>query len=87
MNLTGQPLFPFGFGLSYTTYSYSNLTIEKNPISPSDSTILLFNVTNTGKMAGDEVIQLYIRDELASVVRPVMELKGFQRIHLMPGET
>ncbi|WP_423126977.1 glycoside hydrolase family 3 N-terminal domain-containing protein [Gaoshiqia sp. Z1-71] len=86
-NLTGHPLFPFGYGLSYTTFDYTDLQIEKNNISASDSTVVRCKITNTGKVAGDEVVQLYIRDELASVARPVTELKGFQRIHLNSGET
>lgn len=86
-NLTGQPLFPFGFGLSYTTFEYSNLDIIKKSISATDSTQISLTVRNTGKVAGDEVVQLYLRDELASVVRPITELKAFKRITLNPGET
>ncbi len=86
-NLTGQPLFPFGYGMSYTTFEYSDLKIDRNNISTSDSTVVRCKITNTGKLAGDEVVQLYIRDELASVARPVIELKGFCRIHLNAGET
>jgi len=86
-NLTGQPLFPFGHGMSYSSFEYSNLQIEKSSIKAEDSTIIHCNITNTGKMDGDEVVQLYIRDELASVARPVTELKGFQRIHLKAGES
>ncbi len=86
-NLTGQPLFPFGYGMSYTTFEYSDLKIDRNNISTSDSTVVRCKITNTGKLAGDEVVQLYIKDELASVARPVIELKGFCRIHLNAGET
>ena len=86
-NLTGQPLFPFGYGMSYTTFAYSDLQIEKNKIAATDSTVIRCKITNTGKLGGDEVVQLYLRDEMASVVRPVTELKGFQRIHLNAGET
>ncbi|MDP2721994.1 MAG: glycoside hydrolase family 3 C-terminal domain-containing protein [Bacteroidales bacterium] len=86
-NLTGQPLFPFGYGLSYTNFDYSDIQLGSNSISPTDSTYVSVKVTNSGKVAGDEVVQLYLHDELASVVRPVTELKGFQRIHLLPGET
>jgi beta-glucosidase len=80
------PLFPFGFGLSYTKFDYSNLHFDKNDIGKNDSTIIRFTLKNAGSMQGDEVVQLYIRDLLSSVVRPVMELKGFQRVHLLPGE-
>ena len=86
-NLTGQPLFPFGYGMSYTTFEYSDLKIDKNNIAISDSTVVRCKITNTGKLAGDEVVQLYVRDEMASVARPVIELKGFSRIHLNAGET
>jgi beta-glucosidase len=86
-NLTGQPLFPFGFGLSYTTFGYTDLQIDKPEIKEGESTIVRCKVTNTGSFDGDEVVQLYIRDLFASVSRPVTELKGFQRIHLKKGET
>ena len=85
-NLSGLPLFPFGFGLSYTHFDYSGLRILKNNISASDSTLALCTIRNTGTREGDEVVQLYIRDLIASVARPSLELKGFQRIHLLPGE-
>lgn len=86
-NLSGLPLFPFGFGLSYTTFSYSNFRFEKNRISAKDSTKVFCTIKNTGNLKGEEVVQLYITDRLATVARPVMELKGFQRISLQPGET
>jgi beta-glucosidase len=86
-NLTGQALFPFGFGLSYTNFEYSDIKLEKNIITDSDSTFVTVKVKNIGKTKGDEVVQLYLRDELASVARPVIELKGFERINLNPGET
>ena len=82
-----SPLYPFGFGLSYTTFSISNVVLEKSSIKMGESTSLKLNVTNTGKMAGEEVVQMYIRDVFSSVTRPVKELKGFQRISLQPGET
>ena len=84
-NLTGLPLFPFGYGLSYTTFEYSNLIIEKPIAKKGDAIHLSFVVTNTGKVAGDEVAQLYLRDQIASVARPVQALKGFERIHLAAG--
>lgn len=85
-NLSGQPLFPFGFGLSYTDFEYSDLKLSASTIKINDTITVSCRVRNTGKIAGDEVVQLYIRDLLASVVRPVMELKGFQRISLKSGE-
>ncbi|MEP7253991.1 MAG: glycoside hydrolase family 3 C-terminal domain-containing protein, partial [Ginsengibacter sp.] len=85
-NLSGLPLYPFGYGLSYTTFNYSNLQLSKDSILKTDSAQVNFTLKNTGKVEGDEVVQLYIRDMVASVVRPVLELKGFQRIHLKPGE-
>lgn len=81
LDLSGQPLFPFGYGLSYTTFDYSGLTIERR----EHDLIVQCTVTNVGSVAGDEVVQLYLRDVLASVARPIMELKGFTRIRLEPG--
>jgi beta-glucosidase len=86
LDLTGQPLFPFGFGLSYTTFAYSGLAIEPDTIGPGDGTIVRCRVKNVGGVAGDEVVQLYLHDELASVARPVLQLEGFQRVPLAPGE-
>lgn len=80
------PLFPFGHGLSYTKFEYSNLNIEPVEVENDGTVNISFEIQNTGKMAGDEVVQLYIRDIFASVERPVMELKGFKRINLQPGE-
>lgn len=86
-NLTGKPLFPFGFGLSYTSFSYSDVLLDKPVIGSNEPAKVTFKVTNTGAYAGDEVVQLYIHDLLASVSRPVKELKGFTRIHLERGES
>jgi len=86
LDLTGQPLFPFGFGLSYSTFEYSNLTITPGQIAPDGTATVSCTVKNTAKVAGDEVVQLYVRDLLASVARPVIMLEGFKRIHLEPGE-
>jgi beta-glucosidase len=80
------PLFPFGFGLSYTTFRLSNLRLSATRIAPSASLQVSVDVENTGRRAGDEVVQLYIRDLVGSRVRPVRELKGFQRVTLQPGE-
>jgi beta-glucosidase len=86
LDLTGQPLFPFGYGLSYTTFEYSSLAIEPAEIPPTGRATIKARVKNTGTRAGDEVVQLYFRDLLASVARPVMQLAGFQRVSLKPGE-
>ncbi len=87
VNLSGKPLFPFGYGLSYTTFEYSDLKIKSTVINADQTTNISFKITNTGNYDGDEVVQLYIKDLYASVARPVMELKGFKRIHLKKGET
>ena len=87
LDLTGHPLFPFGFGLSYTTFEYDLLRVQPDTIGPNDVARVSFTVKNTGTRTGHEVVQLYIRDVLASVARPVQELRGFQRVRLTPGET
>lgn len=84
---TTKPLFPFGWGLSYSTFKYANLRLAPETIGPQGQTKVSLDVTNTGKMLGDEVVELYIRDEVSSVTRPVKELRGFRRITLNPGET
>jgi beta-glucosidase len=83
---SGQPLFPFGYGLSYTDFEYSNVVLSKKQISATESASISFKIKNTGKFDGTEVAQLYLYDELASVVRPVKELKAFQRVFLKTGE-
>ena len=80
------PLYPFGFGLSYTTFEYSNIRLEKPRITPHGQTRVSIDVRNSGRREGDEIVQLYIRDVVSSVTRPVKELKGFERVHLAPGE-
>jgi beta-glucosidase len=80
------PLFPFGFGLSYTTFKLENVRLAKKKIARNGSTRVLVDVSNTGKRAGSEVVQLYIRDCVSSVTRPVKELKAFQKVWLEPGE-
>jgi beta-glucosidase len=82
-----SPLYPFGFGLSYTTFAFKNIRLARKKIRVGESTRLLVDVTNTGKRAGTEVVQMYVRDCVSSVTRPVRELKGFQKISLRPGET
>lgn len=80
-------LYPFGYGLSYTEFSYGNLRFDRNRISPSDSVTITFDVKNIGDVPGDEVVQLYIRDDVSSVTTYDKMLRGFDRIHLSPGET
>jgi beta-glucosidase len=82
-----EPLFPFGFGLSYTTFAYSGPKVTPARIGPRENATVSVTVTNTGKRAGDEIVQLYIRDLVSSVTRPIMELKDFKRISLAPGES
>jgi beta-glucosidase len=86
LSTPARPAFAFGHGLSYTRFEYSLLEIEPPIISPDGQTRVSFEVTNTGDRSGDEVAQLYVRDEVASVARPVRELKGFKRVTLQPGE-
>jgi len=83
---TSQPLFPFGHGLSYAKFEYSNLAISPGKVGPAGKVAVSCEVKNVGDRKGDEVVQLYIRDEVASVSRPAKELKGFRRITLEPGE-
>ena len=78
-------MFPFGYGLSYTTFEYSKLTIENPVAKAGDKIKISFEIKNTGSRAGDEVAQVYLRDQVASVARPVQALKGFERIYLEPG--
>jgi beta-glucosidase len=82
----GKPMFPFGFGLSYTSFEYSTLVLPSG-VGKDGTAEISFTLKNTGKVKGDEVVQLYIHDELASVVRPVRELKAFKRVTLEPGES
>lgn len=84
---TNGPLYPFGFGLSYTTYKYGNVTLSASTMPKDGKVTATVAVTNTGSRDGDEVVQLYIHDRYSSVVRPVKELKGFQRVHIAAGET
>jgi beta-glucosidase len=82
-----DPLYAFGFGLSYTTFAYSNLKLAQNRIGIGGSTTVSVDVKNTGSRAGDEVVQMYVHDKVSSVTRPIRELKGFERVSLKPGET
>jgi len=80
------PLFPFGYGLSYTTFSYANLRLSANEIGPDDTLKVLVDVTNTGKRAGKEIVQVYVRDVESRLHRPDKELKAFAKVQLEPGE-
>ncbi len=80
------PLFPFGFGLSYTTFDYSPLRLSTREIGPDDVLHVSLDITNTGARAGKEVVQLYVRDVASSLQRPAKELKGFAKVQLEPGE-
>jgi beta-glucosidase len=81
-----EPLYPFGYGLSYTTFKFSDLKLDKKA-KVGETVHLKVKVTNTGKIAGDEVVQLYLKDEEATTPRPIVQLEGFKRIHLKAGES
>ncbi len=86
LDVPNDPLFPFGYGLSYTTFEYSPMTLSSDAMTTSGKITASVNVTNTGAVEGTEVVQFYIRDMVGSIARPVQELKGFERISLKPGE-
>ncbi len=86
VDLSNEPLFPFGFGLSYTTFELTNLRLDRQAAAAGDVVAISVDVTNTGQRAGDEVVQLYLRSRAAGLTRPLKELKGFQRVTLQPGE-
>jgi len=86
VDMTCKPLFPFGYGLSYTTFTYTELKLRPARIQSGASTTASVLVKNTGAVAGETVVQLYIRDRLATCIRPLKELKGFAKVHLEPGE-
>ena len=81
-----DPVYPFGYGLSYTTFKYDDVKLSKTRLKGNDKLTVNIMVTNTGKYAGEEVIQLYIHDPVASISRPVKELKNFSKVMLQPGE-
>ena len=87
LDVDNEPLYPFGYGLSYTTFSYSDVTLDQSSMNINGEITATVTVTNTGKRDGAEVVQLYIRDLVGSVTRPVKELKGFEKIFLKAGET
>ncbi|WP_434391402.1 beta-glucosidase BglX [Melittangium boletus] len=86
LDVPNTPLYAFGHGLSYTTFGYSPITLDKRSIRPGEALTATVTVTNTGKRAGEEVVQLYVRDLVGSVTRPVLELKGWEKVKLAPGE-
>jgi beta-glucosidase len=87
MDVSNEPLYPFGYGLSYATFSYSEVELNKAEIKKTDSLTVSVTVTNTGKVAGEEVIQLYVRDVVGSTTRPMKELKAFKKIKLDAGSS
>ncbi len=87
IDLKNSPKFPFGYGLSYTTFDYSGLKLSSNKIKSNETIKVSFQLKNTGKVAGEEVVQLYLKDKFGSVVRPVLELKDFQKLKLNAGES
>ena len=87
LDVRNEPLYPFGYGLSYTTFEYSDITLSSNQMKENETITASVTVKNTGNCAADEVVQLYIRDVVGTISRPVKELKGFKRIHLNAGES
>lgn len=87
LDVSNDPLYPFGFGLSYANFDYSNFKLSSNILKPGQKLTAYVTITNTGKMAGEEIVQLYTRDLVGTSTRPVKELKGFQKINLAPGES
>ncbi|MES1216032.1 MAG: beta-glucosidase BglX [Bacteroidota bacterium] len=87
LDIENTPLYPFGYGLSYTSFSYSDISISKNSMKSNETIAATVTITNTGKYDGEEVVQLYIRDVVGSITRPVKELKGFQKVLLRVGES
>ena len=87
LDVSNDPLYPFGFGLSYTTFNYGDVKISNNTLKPGQKITVTTTLTNSGSVAGEEVVQLYIRDLVGTSTRPVKELKGFEKVSLKPGET
>jgi beta-glucosidase len=87
LDVSNEPLYPFGYGMSYTNFSYSDISLSKKEMSPNDKLQVKLTVTNTGNYDGEETVQLYIRDMVATITQPVKELKGFQKVWLKKGES
>ena len=87
LDVSNEPLYPFGFGLSYTTFSYSDLKLNNPKLAANGKLDVSVTLTNSGKTEGSEVVQLYVRDLVGSITRPVKELKGFQKVNLKAGES
>lgn len=87
IDLKNSPKFPFGYGLSYTKFNYSGLKLSSVKIKSNETIKVSFQLSNVGKVAGEEVVQLYLKDKFGSVVRPVLELKDFQKVKLNAGES
>jgi beta-glucosidase len=86
LDISNEPLYPFGYGLTYTAFTYSAPTLSSESMSRDDSIMVSVTVSNTGDRAGQEIVQMYVRDLVGSVTRPVKELKAFEKISLEPGE-
>ena len=86
LDIPNEPLYPFGYGLSYTTFEYGEPSISSTEMKPGGKVVVSVSVKNTGGRAGEEVVQLYLRDVVGSISRPVKELKGFEKVELQPGE-
>ena len=87
MYFKGKPLYPFGYGLSYTDFTYSNLKVSDDSLAPDKALNVTVDITNTGSVAGDEVVQMYVQYNSTDIIRPIKELRGFERVSLKPGET
>ena len=87
LDVTNEPLYPFGYGLAYTNFTYSDVSLDKNVMTGSGNISATITVTNSGKKEGTETVQLYLRDRVGSITRPVKELKGFRKLNLQPGES